>query len=105
MVHYIALYKLKSDVDDEQLEEMIRSSRSQLLKIPEVLHISSGKRIEDKNPWPFYVAIDFENLDKMNMYLDDPIYIKFKEEVVKPYTIKAEELHYETEPGKDTKYS
>tara|TARA_R110002096_G_scaffold16106_11_gene55022 strand:+ start:8771 stop:9088 length:318 start_codon:yes stop_codon:yes gene_type:complete len=105
MVHYIALYKLKPDVSDEQLEDMIRSSRSQLLKIPEVLNISSGKRITEDTMWPFYVAIDFESLDKMEMYQDDPIYIKFKEEVVKPYTTSTQELLYEMEPGKDVKYS
>lgn len=105
MVHHIALYKLRSDVSDDQLEDMIRSTRSQLLKIPEVLHIASGKKIKRDCEWPFFVAIDFESLDKMAMYHDDPVYIKFKEEVIRPFTRDSLELYYEMEPGKDTKYS
>ena len=105
MVHYIALYKLRADVSDDQLEEMIRATRSQLLKIQEVLHIASGKKINRDGEWPFFVSIDFESLDKMTMCQEDPIYIKFKEEVIRPYTRDALELQYETDPGKDTKYS
>lgn len=105
MVHYIALYKLHPDITDDQLETMIRSSRSQLLKIPEVLNLCSGKRIEEDSEWPFFIAIDFESLDKMVHYLVHPTYIRFKNEVLRPWTTQRLELRYETDPGKNTKYS
>lgn len=105
MVHYISLYKLKPEVTPEKLEEMIRASRSQLLRVQEVLHIRSGQRIDKSCEWPFFVSIDFESMDKLTMGQADPIYIKFKEEVIRPYTTDSLELRYETEPGKDPKYS
>jgi len=105
MVHYIALYKLKPEVTPERLEEMIRASRSHLLKIPEVLYIRSGKKIDRTSEWPFFVSVDFDSLDRMRMCHDDPIYVKFREEYIRPNITESLELHYETEPGKDIRYS
>lgn len=105
MVYFLTLYQLKPTVTDEKLEEMIRSSRSQLLKIPEVLHLQTGRTIRPDAEWPFFVAIDVDSTDRLRMCLEDPIYIKFKEEVIRPYTTECLELRYETDPGKDLKYS
>ena len=38
------------------------------------------------NGWPFFIAIDFESMDKYAMFREDPIYVKFVEEVIKPNT-------------------
>jgi hypothetical protein len=105
MIHHIDLYKLNPEVDEERLEEMIRSTRSQLLKIQEVRNLRCGKRVEKESEWPFFVALDIENLDKLAMFHDDPHRIKFVEEVVKPNTVKHIALDYEMEPGKDVRYS
>ena len=105
MVHYIALYKLQEHVDDEKIEEMIRGCRSHLFRIHEVHNVRSGKRIEPEMEYPFFVAIDFENLDKLKMYREDPLQVKFDQEVIKPNTSECVELFYETEPGKNVKYS
>lgn len=105
MIHYVALFKLKPKVSDETLDKMIRASRSQLLRIPEALSVRSGKRIEDKCEWPFFLAIDFENLERMQMFKDDPLSIKFEHDIIAPNTRDRLEMIYEMEPGKDTKYS
>ena len=105
MVHYIALYKLQDHVDDGKIEEMIRNSRSLLFRVHEVHNVRSGKRIDPNNDFPFFVAMDFENLDKLKMFQDDPLAVKFEQEVVRPNTTERAELLYETEPGKDVKYS
>jgi hypothetical protein len=105
MVHYIALYKLNKEVDLEKIDEMIRSSRSQLFHVQEVHNVRSGKRIGDDNPYPFFIATDFETLDKLEMFRRDPIRIRFEQEVIKPNTTACHEYIYETEPGKNTKYS
>lgn len=105
MVHHIELFKLKPSVTTEKLEEMLRVSRSQLLKIPEVLNIRSGKIIDLDSEWAFSISIDIESTDKLAMCKDDPVYVKFVEEVVKPNTVEKLALDYETEPGKDIKYS
>ena len=64
MVHHIVLYRLKPEVTPARVEEMMMNARMQLLKIPEVLSIKCGKRIDPEIDWPFFIAIDFESMDK-----------------------------------------
>ena len=105
MIHYVALFKLKPKVTDQEIDTMIRSSRSQLLRINEALSVRSGKRIDEDCEWPFFLAIDFENLERLEMFKDDTLSIKFQHDVIEPNTTETLEMIYEMEPGKDTKYS
>ena len=105
MVHHIVLYRLKPEVTPARVEEMMMNTRMQLLKIPEVLSIKCGKRIDPETDWPFFVAIDFESMDKFAMFRDDPIYVKFVEEVIKPNTDDSLVLDFEMDPGKDVRFS
>ncbi|MEM7144468.1 MAG: Dabb family protein [Verrucomicrobiota bacterium] len=105
MVHHLVLYKLKPDVGEERLEDMIRKTRSQLLKVPEALSVRSGRRIEGEKEWGFFVAVDLESMDKLAAFQDDPVHVKFIEEVVKPNTTESLLVNYEMEPGRDIKYS
>ena len=105
MVHHIGLYKLKPGITPEETEEMMMNARMQLLKIPEVLSIKCGKRIDPETEWPFFLAIDFESMDKFAMFRDDSIYVKFVEEVVKPNTQDSLTLDFEMDPGKDVRFS
>ncbi len=105
MVHHIVLFKLRPEVTPARVEEMMMNSRMQLLKIPEVLSIKCGKRIKQDLPWPFFIAIDFESMDKHRIFEEDPIYVKFVEEIIKPNTSEALELDFEMDPGKDVRFS
>lgn len=105
MVHFIALYKLKPSTSDEVLEGMIRESRSCFHKISEAHNFRSGRNIRRDNQFNFFLSADFENLEKLKMFQDDPIYIKFESKTTKPHTIDCRELIYETEPGKNTEFS
>jgi hypothetical protein len=105
MVHHIGLYKLKPGVTPQETEEMMMNARMQLLKIDEVLSIKCGKRVDQDNPWPFFIAIDFESMDKQGIFREDPIYIKFVEEVIKSKTTEYLALDYEMDPGKDVNFS
>src|SRR3954447_7010890 len=105
MVHHIVLFKLKPEVTPARVEEMMMNTRMQLLKIPEVLSIKCGKRIDPDVEWPFFVAIDFESMDRHGVFSEDPIYIKYVEDVVKPNTAEALTLNYEMDPGKDVQFS
>ena len=97
MVHHIGLYKLKPGVTPDETEEMMMNARMQLLKIGEVLSIKCGKRV--------FIAIDFESMDKQAIFREDPIYIKFVEEVIKPKTSECLALDYEMDPGRDASLS
>ena len=105
MVHHVVLYKLKPEVTPARVEDMMMNARMQLLKIQEVLSIKCGKRIEPEMDWPFFIAIDFESMDKYAIFREDPIYVKFMEEVIKPNTEDSLVLDFEMDPGKDVRFS
>jgi len=105
MVHHITLCKLQPEVTAAKLEQLMMTTRMSLLKIPEILSVRCGKNIDPKSEWPFFVALDFESLEKLAMTEDDAIYMKFVADVIKPHTADRLVLHYEMEPGKSIKYS
>jgi len=105
MVYHIVLFKLRPEVTPAKLEEMMMNTRINLLKIPEVLSVKCGKKIDPKGEWPFFVALDFESTDKLAVYRDDPIHLKYIEDVIKPNTSERLTLDYEMEPGKDVRFS
>jgi Stress responsive A/B Barrel Domain len=105
MVHHVVLYKLKPEVTPARVEEMMMNSRMQLLKIPEVLSIKCGKRIDSKMAWPFFIALDFESMDKYAIFREDPIFVKFEAEIIKPNTSESLVLDFEMDPGKDVRFS
>ncbi len=105
MVHHITLCKLQPEVTLAKLEQLMMTTRMSLLKIPEILSVRCGKNIDPKSEWPFFVALDFESLEKLAMTEDDAIYMKFVADVIKPHTTDRLVLHYEMEPGKSVKYS
>ncbi len=105
MVHHITLCKLQPEVTLAKLEQLMMTTRMSLLKIPEILSVRCGKNIDAKSEWPFFVALDFESMEKLAMTEDDAIYMKFLADVMKPHTTDRLVLHYEMEPGKSVKYS
>src|SRR5437762_13531940 len=105
MVHHLVLYKLKPDVTPARAQAMMMNTRMQLLKIPEVLSIKCGKRIDPELPWRFFIAIDFESMDKYAIFREDSIHVKFMEDVIKQHTSDALTLDFEMDPGKDVRFS
>ncbi len=105
MVHHVTLYKLKPEVTPAKLEQLMMTTRMTLLKIPEVLSVRCGKNIDPKSEWPFFIALDFESMDKLAMTEDDAIFMKFVADVIKPHAADRLALNYEMEPGKSIKYS
>ena len=84
---------------------MMMNARMQLLKIPEVLSIKCGKRIDSHMPWPFFIALDFESMDKYALFREDSIFVKFDAEIIKPNISDALVLDFEMDPGKDVRFS
>ena len=105
MVHHIVLFNLKPEITPQKVEEMMMNSRMMLLKIPEVMNLKCGKRIDTDNPWQFFIAMDFETKDKLGVYREDPIHLKYVEEVIKPNIAERLSIDYEMEPGKDVRFS
>src|SRR5438046_6980374 len=99
MIHHVVLYKLKPEVTPARVEEMMMNTRMQLLKIPEVLSIKCGKRVDPELPWPFFIAIDFESMDKYAIFSEDPIFVKFMEEIIKQNTDDSLTIDFEMDLG------
>lgn len=105
MIHHLIFFKAKPEVGETGLQEMIRTSRSILLKIPEVLSIRSGRAIDQASEWPFFIALEFESLEKKRIFYEDAMYLKFQKCVVSEKTTASYSMDYETDPSKDLKYS
>lgn len=105
MIARLTLFTLNPDVTPERLEEMMWITRTTLLKIPEVLSLRTGKRIDPADPWDWFVLIEVESLDKLAICQDDPHHFKYLQEVIKPSVKTQQVLTYEMEPRKDVKYS
>jgi hypothetical protein len=105
MIAYISLYKLKPEVTPEKLEILMSQARVQLLRVPEILTVKTGKRVNSSDAFPWFVYLEVENMDKLAICQDDPHYIKFREEVLKPNISEQETTAFEMEPRKDVKYS
>ena len=105
MVHHVVLCQLNPGTGDEQVEWIMRQTRVYLLKVGPVRAIRCGKRIEGDNEWGFFFAADYESMEKMSVGHRDPVYRRFMDEVIRPHVGRQIALSYESEPGKDIRYS
>ena len=105
MIAYLSLFQLKPEVTPEKLETIMSQTRVLLLRVPEVLAVKTGKRVNPSDPYPWFVHIEVETMDKLAICQDDPYYIKYREEVLKPNISEQESTAFEMEPRKDVKYS
>ncbi|MBK8092177.1 MAG: Dabb family protein [Verrucomicrobiaceae bacterium] len=105
MISYLSLFQLKPEVTPERLETMMAQTRVLLLRVPEVLAVKTGKRVNPSDEWPWFVQIEVESMDKLAICQDDPYYFKFREEVLKPHIAEQETTAFEMEPQKNVKYS
>jgi stress responsive alpha/beta barrel protein len=100
MIYHLVLFKLKPEVDEAKIEWMMRETRIQLLRIPEVLSVRCGKRVDANVEWAFFLSVEVDSIEKLPLYLEDPHHVKFVEEVIKPNIAQRLALDYEMEPGK-----
>ncbi|MBC8094342.1 MAG: Dabb family protein [Akkermansiaceae bacterium] len=105
MIHHVVYFQLKPEVDAAVMEELVRTSRSLLLKIPEVLSVRSGRNVDHQSQWQFYFSIEVDSLEKLRVSLDDSFYFKFVEKHIRPNTISEFAMDFELDPSKNLKYS
>ena len=105
MIHHVVHFQLTAGTDQAMLEELVRTSRSQLLRIPEVLAVRSGRNIDPGSPWQFFLAVEVDSLEKLRIVRDDPFYLKLLSKTIQPHAIADLTLDYELDPSRDLKYS
>ena len=105
MIHHVVYYQLKPEVDAAMVEELVRTSRRLLLRIPEVFTVRSGRNLAPDSQWQFFVGIEVNSLDKLRVTLDDPFHLKFVEKYIRPNTLTQFAMDFELDPSKDLRYS
>jgi len=105
MIHHLVLFKLNPEVTNEKIEEIMRETRARLLKISSALTVKCGKAIDPASEWGFFLSVDVESMEKLALYREDAIHIKFVEEIIKPNTCGRLAVDFEMDPGKDIRFS
>ena len=105
MIHHCVYFKLKPSVTAEQLETILIETRINLLKIPEVMNLRTGKNVKPKSEWQYFLSFDCESIAKLEIYREHPIHIKFVKTIIDPYVEARYAEDFEMEPGKDVRYS
>ena len=105
MIHHVTLFQTPAHVDEDKLGQMMISARVSLIKIPEVAGVRTGKNVEAKSPWKFFVAIEVDSLERLKQVQQDPIYLKYLADVISPNVTEQFVASYELEPGRSIKFS
>ena len=56
MIQHVVYFQLRPEVDKPAMEQLVRMSRSFLLKIPEVRTVRSGRNLDPISRWQFYFS-------------------------------------------------
>ncbi len=105
MIHHVVYLQLNDNVGKAQLEDMVRASRTWLLKIPEVLSVRSGRNLDPESQWRFFYSFEVESKEKLQLIQEDAFHLKFVETYIKPHTHHSFEMDFELDPSRDLKYS
>lgn len=105
MVHHVVYLQLNEAVDAVLLEDMVRASRTWLLKIPEVLSVRSGRNLDPNSQWQFFYSIEVESLEKLKLVKEDAFHLKFLRQSIDSNTTNRFELDFELDPSRELKYS
>ncbi|HVJ46662.1 MAG TPA: Dabb family protein [Luteolibacter sp.] len=105
MIHHVVFFQFKPETDTAKVEELVRTTRSWLLKIPEVLNVRSGRNIDPESQWPFFLAIEVDSLEKLRIVKENPHHLKLVETLIKPNTSSHFAMDFELDPSKNLKYS
>jgi hypothetical protein len=105
MIHHVIYLQLNDPKATAVLEEMVRASRTWLLKIPEVLSVRSGRNLDPESQWQFFYSCEVDSMEKLALVKEDPFHLKFVEQFVKPHTHNRFALSFELDPSRELKYS
>lgn len=105
MIQHTIYLQLNTPLEKGKLEEMVRASRTWLLKIPEVLSVKSGRNLDPDSQWQFFYSFEVESRDKLRMAESDPNHLKFVQDYIQPFTGNSFVLSFELDPSRELKYS
>ncbi len=101
MIEHLVLFNLKPEVDADKVEWMLRETRIRLLKIPVVRGLRCGSRIAAGPDWSMFLLAELDSVEKLGCYRDDPVQVRFFDEVIKPNATDWIALDYQSDPAWD----
>ncbi|MBC7980610.1 MAG: Dabb family protein [Armatimonadetes bacterium] len=105
MVHHVIYCQLHEGLEAKTLEEMVRASRTWLLKIPEVLSVRSGRNLSTDSQWHFFYSIEVDSREKLRMVMDNAYHLKFVQQYIQPHAHNQFAMDFELDPSRELKYS
>ena len=77
MVKHLVMWKFKSGVTGEQIQQMKSMLEGLTEKVPSLLSISAGSDFSRKaRSWDFAICTEFKSRDDLNEYATHPEHIK-----------------------------
>lgn len=95
MILHLVFFKLKPEVDDAKLGEIIETTRSQLGAISHVRNAQAGRNVEADGEWPFFLSVELDSMEALEAYRVDPLHVAYLESVIKPFTTDRKALDFE----------
>ena len=105
MIHHTCFHQLQEKAPKNALEDMVRASRTWLLKIPEVLAVRSGRNIDPTSKWHFFYSIEVGSAEKLKLVTEDGHYLKLHSQFIEPFCKECSMMDFELDPNRDLKYS
>lgn len=105
MVHQVVYLQLNESTGPDVLEDMVRASRTWLLKIPEVLSVRSGRNLDPESQLQFFYSFEVDSTEKLALVNDDPFHLKFTKQHIEPNTRNRFAMTFELDPSRELKYS
>lgn len=101
MIEHLVLFNLRPEVDAEKVDWMLREIRIRLLKIPVVRGLRCGSRVDSGTDWSVFLLVEFDSVEKLAVYMQDPVHVRFVSEVISPNITNRIALDYQSDPGGD----
>jgi len=95
MILHLVFFKLKPEVDDAKLGEIIETTRTQLGAISHVSRVQAGRNVEADGEWPFFLSVELESIEGLEAYRVDPLHVAYVDSVIKPYTTGRKALDFD----------
>lgn len=105
MIHHTSFHQLQANTPKNALEDMVRASRTWLLKIPEVLAVQSGRNLDPTSKWQFFYSMEVGSMEKLKLVIEDGQYLKLHAQFIEPFCKDSLRMDFELDPNRDLKYS
>ena len=80
MVKHLVMWKFKSDVTEEQIQQMKSMLEALVEKVPSLVSMSAGRDFSRKaRSWDFAICTEFKSQEGLSEYATHPEHVKVAE--------------------------